>query len=292
MLLAPEWEVPPRVRAVMTTRRGGVSLAPWDSLNLGIHVGDSSAAVFENRRRVSEEARLPAEPVWLEQVHGTSVVVLDGSPASTAGALASVTSRDKVRAPAEVASLSARPRGDSAVTAASGVVCAIQVADCMPVLFAARDGSAVGAAHAGWRGLAGGVLEATVSAMKMPANQLVAWLGPAIGPKHFEVGDDVVEAFTSKAPLELRAQTRAAFVSNPPSEVRPAGAGRPTGKWLCDLYALARLRLAAMGVTQVSGGGLCTVTDADRFYSYRRDGQTGRMAALIWLEPGSLPSRA
>jgi YfiH family protein len=247
----------------MTTRRGGVSVAPWDSLNLGVHVGDSKAAVLENRRRVREAGKLPSEPVWLDQVHGTAVMPLDDYHALAA-------------------MLGERPRADASVTSRAGLVCAIQVADCMPVLFAARDGSAVGAAHAGWRGLAGGVLEATVGAMEVPPSELIAWLGPAIGPKHFEVGDDVVEAFSGSAAPEYRAQTRAAFVTRAAGQ--SAGATQSPGKWLCDLYAIARLRLAAIGVTNVTGGGLCTVADAPRFYSYRRDGQTGRMAALIWLE--------
>jgi YfiH family protein len=257
-LITPEWEAPPRVRAVMTTRLGGVSRPPWESLNVGVHVGDNTAAVFENRTRVRKEAELPSEPVWLEQVHGTSVVVLDaGNTPRTITADQLMDSR--------------RPRADAAVTRQAGVVCAIQVADCLPVLFAARDGSVVGAAHAGWRGLASGVLGATIAAMDVPGDQVVAWLGPAIGPQHFEVGDDVFAAFAATARSDQRAQTEAAFVR------------KPDGKWLCDLFALARLRLAAAGVTAVSGGGLCTVTDARRFYSYRRDGQTGRMAALIWL---------
>ncbi len=257
-LIAPGWDVPVGVRAAMTTRLGGVSVAPWDSLNVAVHVGDSTAAVLENRMRIRREADVPSEPVWLDQVHGTSVVVLD----------ASSTPRT---ANAEQLMESRRPRADAAVTREAGVVCAIQVADCMPVLFAARDGSVVGAAHAGWRGLASGVLGATVAAMDVPADQIVAWLGPAIGPEHFEVGDDVLAAFGATAHPGQRAQTEAAFVS------------RPNGKWLCDLFALARLRLDALGVTQVSGGGLCTVSDPTRFYSYRRDGKTGRMAALIWL---------
>lgn len=257
-LITPEWEAPVGVRAVMTTRLGGVSVAPWDSLNVGVHVGDSATAVLENRLRVRREAQLPSEPVWLDQVHGTSVVVLDaGNTPRTATAEQLMESR--------------RPRADAAVTRQAGVVCAIQVADCLPVLFASRDGSVVGAAHAGWRGLASGVLGATIAAMDVPADQIIAWLGPAIGPENFEVGEDVVAAFAATAHSDQRAQTEAAFV---PSS---------NGKWLCDLFALARLRLAAAGVTEVSGGGLCTVSDARRFYSYRRDGQTGRMAALVWL---------
>ncbi|MEJ1960457.1 MAG: peptidoglycan editing factor PgeF [Gammaproteobacteria bacterium] len=257
-LIAPEWNGPENVGALMTTRLGGVSVAPWDSLNLGVHVGDSPAAVLENRTRIRKEGRLPSEPVWLEQVHGTSVVELDaGNIPRTASAEQLIESR--------------RPRADAAVTRQSGVVCAIQVADCLPVLFAAQDGSVVGAAHAGWRGLASGVLGATVAAMGAPPKDIVAWLGPAIGRENFEVGDDVVAAFADTAHDDQRAETLAAFER------------KPHGKWLCDLYAIARLRLAGAGVTQVSGGGLCTVADAHRFYSYRRDGQTGRMAALIWL---------
>jgi YfiH family protein len=256
--ITPEWAAPAGVQAVMTTRLGGVSVPPWDSLNLGVHVGDNTAAVLENRVRVRKEAQLPSEPVWLEQVHGTSVVILDASNIPRTST-------------AEQLMDARRPRADAAVTRQAGVVCAIQVADCLPVLFAARDGSVVGAAHAGWRGLASGVLGATIAAMEVPADQIVAWLGPAIGPQNFEVGDDVVAAFAATAHSDQRAQTDAAFVR------------QPNGKWFCDLFALARLRLAAAGVTQVSGGGLCTVADSRRFYSYRRDGQTGRMAALIWL---------
>lgn len=258
-LISPEWEAPPGVRGVMTTRLGGVSVAPWDSLNLGVHVGDDATSVLENRARLREAANLPSEPVWLEQVHGSSVIVLD------AGDIPRTVTAEQLMQ-------SRRPRADAAVTQQAGVVCAIQVADCLPVLFTARDGSVVGAAHAGWRGLASGVLGATVAAMGVPGDQIVAWLGPAIGPQNFEVGDDVVAAFVATAHADQREQTEAAFVR------------KPGGKWLCDLFALARLRLAAAGVTQVSGGGLCTVSDARRFYSYRRDEQTGRMAALVWLE--------
>ena len=257
-LISPEWNAPANVGALMTTRRGGVSVAPWDSLNLGAHVGDNPAAVLENRMRVRKGARLPSKPVWLEQIHGSSVVELDAAntPRTTN---------------AEQLMQSRPPRADAAVTRRAGVVCAIQVADCMPVLFAAADGSVVGAAHAGWRGLASGVLAATIAAMGTPPEEIVAWLGPAIGPDNFEVGDEVVAAFADTAHGDQRTQTLAAF------------ARRDNGKWLCDLYALARLRLAAIGVTQISGGNLCTVGDAQRFFSYRRDGQTGRMVALIWL---------
>ena len=239
-MLLPDWGAPPNVRAAFTLRTGGVSVAPYDSLNLGAHVGDAPAAVEENRRRVHALLGLPAEPAWLQQVHGTEVADLDASMAV--------------------------PRADCAVTRVPGRVCVIQVADCMPVLFAARDGSAVGAAHAGWRGLAGGVLEATVHKLGVATDQLLAWLGPTISQEHFEVGDDV----------------RTAFMSHDPSAA-PAFAANARGRWQCDLYALARRRLAALGVRDVSGGGWCTYGDAARFFSYRRDGQCGRMAALIWI---------
>ena len=239
-MLPPDWEAPAGVRAAFTLRAGGVSVAPYDSLNLGAHVGDAPAAVAENRQRVHALLGLPAEPIWLQQVHGVEVLDLDAVGTS--------------------------PTADAAVTRRAGRVCVIQVADCMPVLFAARDGSAVGAAHAGWRGLAGGVLEATVRKLGVAPDQLLAWLGPAISQEHFEVGDDVRDAFVSHD-----ASAAMAFVAN------------PRGRWQCDLYALARRRLAALGVQNVSGGGWCTFADAGRFFSYRRDGQCGRMAALIWM---------
>jgi purine-nucleoside/S-methyl-5'-thioadenosine phosphorylase / adenosine deaminase len=257
--IPPEWNAPRGVHSLMTTRIGGVSVAPWDSLNLGVHVGDDPAAVLENRQKVRKEGALPSEPVWLEQVHGTSVVELDTA------------STPRIVSDADQLMQSPRPRADASFTRQHGVVCAIQVADCMPVLFAARDGSVVGAAHAGWRGLASGVLGATVSAMAVPPGEVVAWMGPTIGREHFEVGDDVVTAFRDTAEPGDRASTEAAFQR------------KSDGKWLCDLYALARIRLAALGIASIFGAGWCTYEDAQRFYSYRRDGQTGRMAALIWL---------
>jgi polyphenol oxidase len=233
---------------------GGVSLAPYDSLNLGAGIGDSAEAVAENRRRVGASLRLPGEPVWLEQVHGVEVVEIRGNAAELPnGAAESHTGGP--------------PRADASVTRAAGRVCAIRVADCMPVLFAALDGSAVGAAHAGWRGLAGGVLEATIRRLGVPASRLIAWMGPAIGPEHFEVGDDVRAAF-----VERDEGADGAFVAN------------ARGRWQCDLYALARRNLMALGVQEVYGGGWCTFEETDRFFSYRRDGQCGRMAALIWRE--------
>jgi len=242
-VIAPDWPAPPAVRAAFTLRMGGVSAAPFDSLNVGAHVGDAGAAVTENRRRVRAQLRLPAEPLWLEQVHGIEVADLDaargGPPHLTA---------------------------DAAIARRAASVCAIQVADCMPVLFAARDGCAVAAAHAGWRGLAAGVLEATLARLAVAPAGLIAWLGPAIGAAHFEVGGEVRAAF-----LAHDAAAAAAFTAN------------TRGRWQCDLNALVRRRLSAAGVTAVFGGGWCTYSDPLRFFSYRRAGRCGRMAALIWL---------
>jgi YfiH family protein len=239
-VLHPDWPVPGRVHAATTLRTSGVSIAPCDTLNLGIHVGDDPAAVDENRRRLRTDLKLPSEPHWLEQVHGTEVADLDAvTPAQ---------------------------RADAAVTRTPGKVCAIQVADCMPVLFATKDASAIGAAHAGWRGLAGGVLEATIAAMRADPAETYAWLGPAISQQHFEVGDEV----------------RAAFISHD-AAAASAFSRNARKRWQCDLYALARQRLTALGVRNISGGGWCTYEDRARFFSFRRDGRCGRMAALIWL---------
>ena len=244
-MIRPDWNVAPNVHAAFTLRTGGVSAAPFDTLNIAMHVGDSPDAVTENRRRVRDQLSLPAEPVWLEQVHGIDVLDLD--------ATAAIGESNGLRA-------------DAAITRSRGRVCAIQVADCMPVLFADAAGTAVGAAHAGWRGLAGGVLEATVSALGGRRADLTAWLGPAIGPGHFEVGDEVRAAFVSKD-----AAAADAFVRN------------PRGRWQCDLNLLAVQRLATLGVTRIHGGSACTYADRARFFSYRRDGRCGRMAALLWL---------
>lgn len=234
------WDAPASVGAVMSTRDGGVSVAPWDSFNLGIAVGDDPAAVAGNRRRFAEATG--ATPVWLRQVHGTRVV--------QAG-------RDEDLV------------ADAAWTAEPGIACVVQVADCLPVLLARRDGAAVAAAHAGWRGLAGGVLAATVKALCEGSGgepqDLVAWLGPCIGPRQFEVGADVLAAFEGDDDC---------FVSRP----RPDGAPR----WLADLPVLARRRLQYAGVSRVAGGSWCTVEDRSRFFSFRRDGNTGRLAAAVW----------
>jgi len=284
-MITPDWPAPPGVRAAFTLRTGGVSVAPYDSLNLGARIGDSPEAVVENRRRVREKLRLPTEPVWLEQVHGTVVVQLGAAAARTrplADVARAATNTDfggavdvtvHARAVADVAlaggaeGTASLPTGDAAVACGAGHVCAIRVADCMPVLFAARDGSAVAAAHAGWRGLAAGVLEATVRRLAVPPSQLIAWMGPAIGSAHFEVGDEVRAAFTA-----TDAGAASAFVAN------------ERGRWQCDLYALARRRLTAIAVSGIYGGGWCTFADSERFFSYRRNSQCGRMAALIWIE--------
>ena len=256
-LIVPDWPVPPRVRAAFTLRQGGVSAAPFDTLNLATHTGDAPEAVAENRRRLRHALQLAAEPAWLSQVHGNAVIDLDvgAGPARAAHATS----------PPGAASAERARQADAAVTRETHRVCAIQVADCVPVLFAAADGCAVGAAHAGWRGLAAGVLEAAVSAMRVQTDRLVAWLGPAIGPGAFEVGGEVRIAFGPAA--------TAAFTRN------------ERGRWQCDLYALARQRLQALGVSEVHGGGWCTRSQPERFFSYRRSQRCGRMAALIWLEP-------
>ena len=236
--IIPDWPAPANVHALVTTRTGGVSQPPYDSFNLADHVGDDPASVRENRALL--RGMLPAEPRWLKQVHGTAVALAD--------------------------SLGAPVEADAAVAFAPDTVCAVLTADCLPVLFCDAQGTRVASAHAGWRGLASGVLEASVSAMRCPPGEILAWLGPAIGPQAFEVGGEVREVFLRDLP-----ETSTAFVAG------------VEGKWMADLYELARLRLARAGVVKVFGGGECTFTDSDRFYSYRRDGTTGRMASLIWM---------
>ena len=245
--MQPRWPAPRAVRAAFTLRGGGVSQGDYAGLNLGAHVGDDPQAVARNRALLRAALALPAEPIWLEQRHGVRVADLD---------------RESLPAPA-----------DAAVTRRPGPVCAILVADCMPVLFTTRHGDAVAAAHAGWRGLAGGVLAATVRALGVSGTELLAWLGPAIGPRHFEVGDEVRQAFVA-----ADAGCDAAFRRN------------ERERWLCDLATLARRQLAALGVRAVSDESACTYEDAARFYSYRRAQPTGRMAALVWIEAGSRAS--
>jgi hypothetical protein len=253
-LIEPGWDAP-GVGALMTTRAGGVSAPPWDTLNLGTAVGDDPVAVAENRRRLA--AAIGAAPVYLRQVHGARVVELieaDGDPA---------------REPLEA---------DAAVTAVPGVACAVQVADCLPVLLAAPRGRAVGAAHAGWRGLAAGVVEGTLQRLcalaGCEARDVRAWLGPCIGPRAFEVGADVLASFG----LEARAGDQPNFRYHPRSD--------GSARWRCDLPGLARERLARAGVVDVSGGRWCTFEDRSRFFSFRRDSVTGRHVAAIWRRAG------
>ncbi|MDD5391991.1 MAG: peptidoglycan editing factor PgeF [Thiothrix sp.] len=240
--LTPEWPAPANVRAVCTTRQGGVSVAPFASLNLGDHVGDDPYAVARNRMIVGDVLRLPTEPLWLQQVHGVDVCGMDVG--------------------------TCYPTGDASVALRKNQVCVVMTADCLPVLFCNKAGTRVAAAHAGWRGLQAGVLEQTLAKLDCPPTEVLAWLGPAIGPQAFEVGAEVCEAFMQHDPA-----AQAAF--------QPSA---NAGKWLADIYLLARQRLAAAGVSAISGGDLCTYTDAQRFFSYRRDGQTGRMACLIWMD--------
>ncbi len=236
--IVPIWTAPARVKSLITTRNGGVSGGAYSSFNLGLRAGDDEAAVHANRRQLRD--RLNAEPKWLRQVHAADVVVAD--------------------------SMVDTPAADASIARDAGTVCAVMIADCLPVLLCDRAGSVVGIAHAGWRGLSSGVVENTVRAMGVPADELLAYLGPAIGPDAFEVGSEVRDAF-----LVHDRNAGAAFKAC------------RDGKWLADLFTLARRRLGGCGVTQVFGGGLCTYRDAGRFYSYRRDKVTGRMAALIWL---------
>lgn len=240
-LIHPDWPAPPNVRTCVTTRIGGVSAVPFDSFNLGLHVGDDPTAVEVNRQRL--RTMLPAEPHWLEQVHGIEVADAD-------------------------ALHSAAPQADASVARRRGSVCVVMTADCLPVLFCDSMGSVVAAAHAGWRGLCAGVLEKTVAAMQVPPGSIMAWLGPAIDPAAFEVGKEV----------------RAAFISADPDAATAFVAASNEGKWFTNLFLLARQRLLRCGVHEIHGGGLCTWSDARRFYSYRRDGRTGRFASLIWRD--------
>ncbi|MEW6293458.1 MAG: peptidoglycan editing factor PgeF [Pseudomonadota bacterium] len=238
-LIVPDWPAPANVRALVTTRHGGVSAGSYASFNLGDHVGDDPAAIAENRRLL--RARLPAEPIWLKQVHGTCCV--------------------------DAAKAASGAEADAAFTRSPGVVCAVLTADCLPILLCDDRGTVVAAAHAGWRGLAAGVIESTVAAMEVPGERLLAWLGPAIGPRHFEVGGEVRDVLIARDP-----EAANAFVA------------RPAGKWFCDIYRLAAQRLASLGVCRLASADFCTVRDTGRFFSYRRDGATGRMASLIWLD--------
>lgn len=240
--ITPDWPASANVRAVCTTRHGGVSVAPFASLNLGDHVGDDPYAVARNRMIVGDSLRLPTEPLWLKQVHGVDVCGMDVGQCY--------------------------PTGDASLALRKNQVCVVMTADCLPVLFCDKAGTRVAAAHAGWRGLQAGVLEQTLARLDCSSAEVMAWLGPAIGPGAFEVGGEVRDAFMQHDPAAVEA-------------FRPS---TNDGKWLADIYRLARQRLQAAGVEAVYGGDLCTYTDTERFFSYRRDGQTGRMACLIWMD--------
>ena len=237
--IIPDWPAPVNVKALQTTRRGGISGAPYDSLNLGDHVDDASLAVAHNR--ILLNTLLPSEPVWLEQAHGTKVVNADMTDCL--------------------------PQADACIARHRAAVCVVMTADCLPILFCDTRGSVVGAAHAGWKGLAAGVIESTVRAMDVAPQDLMAWLGPAISQQAFEVGKEVRALFVDADP-----QTVAAFIPG------------QQGKWLADIYRLARLRLNALGTTQIYGGSYCTYRESEKFFSYRRDGVTGRMGTFIWLD--------
>ena len=239
----PEWQLPENVRALTTTRLGGVSGPPFNSFNLGAHVNDVAANVAQNRHKLAVQCGLPDTSLqWLNQTHG--ITVCEAKPDAII--------RD----------------ADASYSTSQGVACVIMTADCLPVLLCDKQGRQVAAVHAGWRSLAGGIIEATLATFSQPLD-VTAWLGPAIGPTAFEVGKDVVDAFCAKFPESARS----AFSPSPDT----------SNKWLADLNLLARIRLQSQGVTAISGGDFCTFNDESRFYSYRRDGQTGRMASLIWL---------
>lgn len=273
-LLTPQWSVSPWIRSAFSLRAGGVSEGGHGALNLGTHVGDDLSRVKENRQRLKEVLGLPTEPLWLKQVHGTTVFHARAS--------------HREMTAAGVDGETHPPEADAVITAEEGLVLAVQVADCLPILFATDDGRWIGAAHAGWRGLVSGVIEATVSAMQAAAMQAAAmqaadapigpenihaWLGPCIGQQSFEVGAEVREAFLAAGDPD------GAFVEN------------SQGRWQADLVLLAQRRLQRLGVTRISGGQWCTASEPERFFSHRREsqagGQSGRMAALIWMEPRS-----
>lgn len=238
--LTPDWPAASHINAVTTTRQGGVSQAPFDSMNLGDHVGDDRHAVQQNRQLLVDHLALPESPIWLNQIHSNVVSHLDN----------------------EHYPLDA----DASVTHQRGQSCVVMTADCLPVLFCDKEGTVVAASHAGWRGLHAGILEKTVAAMNAEPEDILAWLGPAIGPTAFEVGGEVRQAF-----MNVQIQAEHAFQK------------KADGKWLADIYLLAKQRLNAVGVQQVFGGGACTYSDTQRFYSYRKTPKTGRMASLIWM---------
>jgi YfiH family protein len=239
-LIYPQWPAPIQVKAVSTTRLGGVSAPPYDSLNLGDHVGDDPVDVATNRTLLTNALNLPAEPAWLNQVHGNDVVAAE--------------------------TVTTPVTADAAYTNKSGYICVVQTADCLPVLLCDQAGTVVAAVHCGWRGLVQDLLEVTIARMDCDPAEILAWLGPAIGPDVFEVGDEVKLAF-----CELNPAYAACF--------HPS----PAGRWLADIYYLARLQLQSLGVNAIHGGEWCTLSESDRFFSYRRAHPTGRMASFIWL---------
>nr|WP_143413748.1 peptidoglycan editing factor PgeF [Haemophilus paracuniculus] len=242
-VITPTWNAPPQIKGFTTTRQGGVSEAPFDSLNLGSHVQDDPQAVALNRQRLVEQHRLPQAPLYLNQTHSTKVIHL----------------------PYEGQDFEA----DAVYTNQPNQVCLVMTADCLPVLFCNQDGTEVAAAHAGWRGLCDGVLEQTVKQFACPPNEIIAWLGPAISQKAFQVGQEVIDQFCAFDP-----QAAQAFVPDPTA----------SGKFLGNLYQIAQQRLNKLGISQISGGDYCTYTDSQRFFSYRSEGKTGRMATLVWIE--------
>jgi len=245
-LVYPDWQVPGHINAVCTTRTGGFSKPPFDGLNVGAHVQDDPESVLKNRLWLKNALHLPAEPCWLEQVHGVEVINADRHVQSEP------------------------PVADAAVSHKDNVVLGVMTADCLPVVLCEPEKRIIGIAHGGWRGLAGDILRHTVAAMNCEPVGITAWLGPAIGPQCFEVGDDVWDAFVA------RDWQMAQFFSATPDQ-----------KFLADIYAIARRQLQSLGVQTVTGGEFCTMTDRERFYSYRRDGNTGRMATLVWMTPDS-----
>ena len=240
-ILLPDWPAPANVRAAATTRRGGVSRGPFAALNLGTQTEDDPDAVRANRKRLQGRLGLAREPVWLHQIHSAIVIRAD--------------------------EVQEAPAADAAWTERADVACTVLTADCLPILFCDQNGARVAAAHGGWRGLASGILAETVRALDVPSPELMAWLGPAIGPDAFEVGPEVRKAFVDRWP-----DTAMAFREG------------KSDRWFCDIYDIARIQLRELGITDIYGGGFCTVTDEERFYSFRRDGRCGRMASLIWLD--------
>ena len=239
--LTPDWPAPQNIKAITTTRTGGVSQAPFDSMNLGDHVGDDPNAVRQNRQILADTLGLSKSPIWLNQIHSDLVSNLD-DPQPLIDA-------------------------DAATTTTKGQACVVMTADCLPVLFCNKAGTVVAASHAGWRGLHASILEKTVAAMNSPAEEIIAWLGPAIGSTAFEVGGEVRQAF-----MDVQKQAEQAFTA------------KDNGKWLADIYLLAKQRLNAIGVKQIYGGGECTYSNKQRYYSYRKAAKTGRMASLVWME--------